>query len=305
MTHQRRSIVALLIGLTIFFNIERLDFGQPNTVDIQTFVYVLGILAILSIITVPILWRTPVPVALVFWISVYVVCRLPVFNSRPLLGGIHTYLSITEVALLSALVWLAHDLGRSLHDFEEAVKNITFSEVNHRVRDLDEAAEDIQMELIRSRRHQRPLSVIVVETKPESVRATLHRLVQEVQRAMMTRYVVTSLARVIGHQLRRTDLVLDQRDQGRFIILSPDTNAISSTIVVERIQAAASEELGVSVACGIAAFPDDALTFEELVHRAEINLRAPAELTPFPSYPPTESAPKEEVPHDNPINLIG
>src|SRR5574341_457161 len=273
MRHLRRSVIALLIGLTVFFNIERMDFGQQNVIDIQTFVYVLGILAVIAVVMIPGLWNTPLPVSLALWLGLYVLCRLFLFNSRPLIGGIHTYLSITEAALLSILVWLAHNVGRSLSDFEEAVKNITLSDVNRRVRKMDEALEDIRMELVRSRRHQRPLTVMVVEAKPESIRAVLHRTVQEVQQAMMTRYVITSLARVIGGQLRRTDMGLDQRDRGRFVILSPDTKVASSSVVVDRIQAAAAAQLGGTIACGIASFPDDALTFEELVHRAEGNLQ--------------------------------
>ena len=305
MHHLRRSIVSLLIGLTVFFNIERLDFGQPNTIDIQTFVYALGIVAVIAVVVIPVLRQSPLLASLGLWLGVYVLCRLLVFNQRPLLGGIYTYLSITEAVFLSVLVWLAYYLGHSMHDFEEAVKNITLSDSNRRIRKLDEAIEDIHLELTRSRRYKRPLSVIVVETKLESVQAALHRTIQEVQRAMMTRYVVTSLARVIGGQLRRTDLVLDQRDRGRFVILSPDTTADSSTVVADRIQVAATEQLGVSVACGIASFPDDALTFEELVHRAELNLQKPAELAQYPTLTPAEPAHKEEVPNGHPYNSVG
>ncbi len=292
MKHLARSIITLLIGLAVFFNMERMDFGQQNVIDIQTFVYGLGILAVIAIIMIPALWNTPLPVSLALWLGLYLLCRLSFFSSRPLLGGVQTYLSITEVALLSILVLLAHNVGRGLHDFEEAVKNITLSDVNRRVRNMDEAIEDIRMELVRSRRHQRPLTVMVIEAKPESIRAVLHRTVQEVQRAMMTRYVVTSLARVIGNQLRRTDMVLDQRDRGRFVILSPDTNVASSSVVVGRIQAAAAEQLGVSIACGLASFPDDALTFEELVHQAEGHLQESMEITKLPSYTPAESLPE-------------
>ena len=292
MKHLARSMIALLIGLAVFFNIERMDFGQQNVIDIQTFVYGLGILAVVSVIRIPALWNTPLPVSLALWSGLYLLCRLSFFSSRPLLGGVHTYLSITEVALLSILVGLAHNVGRGLHDFEEAVKNITLSDVNRRVRNMDEAIEDIHMELVRSRRHQRPLTVMVIEAKPESIRAVLHRTVQEVQQAMMTRYVVTSLARVIGNQLRRTDMVVDQRDRGRFVILSPDTNVASSSVVVGRIQAAAAEQLGVSIACGLASFPDDALTFEELVRRAKANLQesnGDHQAPKLPSYAPAES----------------
>jgi len=286
MTHHLRSIIALIAGLTLFFNIERLDFGQVNIIDISSFVYVIGFLAVLSIITIPPLGRAPLTVSLAGWIGAYLLCKFLVFNRYPLFGGIHTYLSVAEVALLFMLIWLAHNLGRNLHDFEEAVKNITFSDVSRQIRNLDAAAEDIQLEFTRSRRHQRPLSVIVVQTQPESIRAILHRAVEEVQRKMMTRYVVTSLARVIGSQLRRMDLVLDQREQGRYIILSPETDAVNATVVVKRIQAAAIEELGVSVSCSVAAFPEDALTLEELVHRAELNLQGSAELAQSPAPTP-------------------
>ena len=292
MTHHRRSIIALLAGLTLFFNLERVDFGQVNAIDISSFVYVIGFFAVLSVITLPALARAPFTVSLAVWVGVYLLCKLTVFNRYPLFGGIHTYLSVTEVALLSMLIWLAHNLGRNLYDFEEAVKNITFSDVSRQIRNLDAAAEDIQLEFIRSRRHQRPLSVIVVQTQPESVHANLHRAVEEVQRKMMTRYVVTSLARVIGGQLRRMDLMLDQREQGRYIILSPETDAANAKVVVERIQAAAIEELGVSVLCSVAAFPEDALTFEDLVHQAELYLQGSAESAQFSTPPP---APAEFV----------
>jgi GGDEF domain-containing protein len=64
-------------------------------------------------------------------------------------------------------------------------------------------------------------------------------------------------------------MVIEQREQGRFIVLSPETSAENSAMLVQRIQAAAVEHLGVNVKCGVASFPDSALTFDDLVHQAE------------------------------------
>jgi GGDEF domain-containing protein len=231
----------------------------------------------MSVIFVPALRRLHVAVSLVLWLGVYVMCRLFIFNQRPLLGGIDTYLSITELAALYILIVLAHNVARDLHDFEEAVKNITFADVSRRVRKLEDASEEIQTELIRSRRHHYPLTVMIIEPDAKSIKAVLHRTVQELQQVMMTRYIITSLARVISKQLRRTDMVLDQHERGRFIIISPDTSASSSDTLAQRIKSAAAEQLGVSVLCGVASFPDEALTFEELVHQAETGLQSPPE----------------------------
>ncbi len=65
----------------------------------------------------------------------------------------------------------------------------------------------------------------------------------------------------------------DQQDQGRFIILSPESDVGGATALAERIRVAAEQQLGVAVTYGIASFPQDALTFEELVAYAETNSR--------------------------------
>ncbi|MBI3243742.1 MAG: diguanylate cyclase [Chloroflexi bacterium] len=289
MKHLRWSLLALLIHLAVFYNIERLDFGRQSIIDIQSFVYVLGLLALVSIIFIPTLWRLHVSAPLSLWLGVYIICRVTFFNDRPLLGGIDTYLTITELAALSLLIVLTHNVARDLHDFEEAVKNITFADVSRRVQKLEDASENIQLELIRSRRHHYPLTIMLVEPDAKSIRAILHRTVQEVQQAMIARYVITSLARVISKQLRRTDMVLDQHERGRFIIISPDTSASNSDILAQRIKAAAAEQLGVIVSCGVASFPDEALTFEELVHQAETSLQSSDNaLSKLPVYTPNE-----------------
>jgi len=54
--------------------------------------------------------------------------------------------------------------------------------------------------------------------------------------------------------------------------LCPETNAASSEILRQRIQTAVKSSLGVSLTIGVASFPDDALTFEELLHKASAKL---------------------------------
>jgi len=272
MKRLRRSVLALLVFLAIFYNIERLDFGQQNVINIQPIVYLVGFAAVVSVIFVPILRRRSVVVSIAIWIGVLVVGKLIMPEGRPLWGGIYTYLSITEAVLVAMLVVLAKNVARNLFEFEEVVKNISFADMGRRVKSLSEVEDDIHGELLRSRRHHYPLTVMVVQPDPESVKAALHRMVQEVQKAMMARYVIASLARVIGGQLRRTDIVVDQHQQGRFVIVSPDTSAAHSAVLAERIKTAATEKLGVELSCGIASFPDEALTFTELVSQAEAQL---------------------------------
>jgi hypothetical protein len=268
MRHLRLSIIALLLDLTFFFNIERLTFDEDRThfIDLQSFIYPLGIIAVLATLLVPILRRAPVGVSFALWIIVYFVNKLLIFTYRPLIGPINTYLSMTEIGLLCLSIWLAHNVGRDLDEFTQAVENITFE--NRKVPNLDEVAREVEKEFIRSRRHHRPLSVVVVEPDLVSVETKLHRMIQEVQQSMMVRYVITSLGHSLINELRRIDLVVRQAESNRFIVICPETDADNTTAVLNRIYNAASN-FGVTVTCGTAAFPNDALTFEELVSRAE------------------------------------
>jgi hypothetical protein len=269
------AIVALVIGLAIFYNIERLDFGQQNVVNIDSLAYVVGLVAVISIIWIPMLRRSSLLVSGVAWLGFYILTKFLLFaflGRAPLIGGIYTYLSITEAALLLITVWLSHTVASELDDFEGAVAKVTFTDNNKRIRQLDEATDEIQHEIFRSRHYHHPLSIVIVKPETGFIQTALHRAVQEVQQAMLKTYVINSMSQTFSKYVRRTDLILEQRDQGRFMILCPDTNAADLTLLVEYLQVVAQEQFGASVVCGAATFPDEAITFEELIRQAESRL---------------------------------
>lgn len=285
----RRAILALVINLAVLYNIERLDFGQTNVIDIQSVVYVLALVMVLCVIAIPYFYRSRLIISLGWAFVVFGAAKIFTENLRPVFGGIYTYLTITEMVLLWTAVVFAYQVARSLRDFEGVVENITFADASRRIKPITEAAEGIQTELIRARRHHLTLSVIVVEPEPSSIRAALHRTVREVLQNMMARYVFVSLAGAISKNLRRTDVVLTQDTHGRYIILSPETDRVGSMSLIQRIESVAAE-MGVAVSCGVAAFPSDALTFDELVKQAQRHIIEPT---------PDSSLTKAAVPTEN------
>ncbi len=287
MKYLRRSIIALVIHLALFFNIERLDFNEENLVDILSFVYILTLVAVLTVIMIPFFRKRPLWVSLSYWGIIYVLIRLTFFSTRSFVG-LNLYLSITELVFLLVAVWLAYQVALDLDDFEQAVINMTLPQLNRQVKRLTDSGDEIQTEMLRSRRHRRPLSVLVIKPDANSVTTAIHRTVQEVQQAMMTRYVVTSLTSIVSDVMRRTDTIFEQPNANQFIVMSPETSAINSGSFIERIQTAVTEKLGVSVICGVASFPDDALTFDELVREAESDA-ARQQSRSSQAKPPTEA----------------
>ncbi|HEX6384832.1 MAG TPA: hypothetical protein VF177_09195 [Anaerolineae bacterium] len=273
MSHFKLSLVNLVLGLAIFFNVERLDFGQENFVDIQSFVYLFGIVAILSVMLLPPLSRLPVSLSLTLWLGLFLICKFLVFNTRPVLGSVYTYLTITEAGLIAGLVVLAHRVGNGLQDFLEAVKNITLAKIGQQILQVEEAGELVRAEMTRSRHYHRPLSVIVAAPEADAVQVALPRLLQEAEQAFVHRYATARLAALMRKELRLIDTVLEDHQNSRFIILCPEINGQGCDVLVERIRAAVGQQLGVNIRCASASFPDKALTFEELISQAESQLQ--------------------------------
>jgi GGDEF domain-containing protein len=271
----QQTIIALLVNLALFYAIERLAFQLHTPLAATLFVFLLHIVLIIAIISIPRLRNAPLYALFLLGGSIYLLGRLAL-SGTSLFNGILVYVFSTEIIFLSFSIFLAHTLIRSLQDFQEAVENITFADVRKSLHTQGEAEETIAREMLRSRRHQHALSVVVIKPNPDSVRAALHRSVRDVQHAMMKRYLALGLARLITNQMRAIDLLIEPHDQETFVILCPETNRDGATALLERIRKEATEQLGLTISTGVAAFPDEALTFKALFHKASQHVQTTA-----------------------------
>jgi predicted signal transduction protein with EAL and GGDEF domain len=267
----RISIVNLLIFIIILFNIERLDIGsQKNVINFETGFYVMVVVAILMILSIRRLQTLPQHPLIALTIGAFLIVKLVLTRDHPLLGGMYTYLSITELGLFIVAVLLAQNLALNIKDFEQAVENFAFANIR-KVKPVQEAYEEIQDEIYRSRRFQRSLSIVVLEQDLGKIQKNINKVVQDAQRMLMDQYTSLMIARELATQLRRTDLLLENGKKGGLVILSPDTDKANSELLIERLKSVAqSEEFPINF--GVAIFPDHALTFEQLVEHAEMDL---------------------------------
>ncbi|SRR6266498_2252913 len=264
----RDSILSLLIFLVILFNIERLDIGGKNVINLETEIYALIVITIILILSVKWLQTVRQPILIALSTGMYFVFKLVLISQRPLVGGIYTYLSVTELAFLIVAVLLAQNLALNIKDFEQAVENFAFANLR-KVKRVQEADEEIQAEIYRSRRFRRPLSIIMLEQDSSKTQKNINKLVEDTQRAIIQQYTFVMIAKELTAQLRRTDLLLENGKKGRLIILSPDTDLTSAETLIDRL--AQNAEFPVNF--GAATFPDHALTFEQLLEFAEKNLQ--------------------------------
>ncbi len=279
----RLSIVAVIAALTFLFNVERLDLGEANAVNISSFVYVLAFVMVAGglMLSMAPSSRRWVGAVAGFWLAAYLFGKLSLFHDRPLWGGVHTYLTVTELALLTAVFVLTRRLAQGLHEFEQAVATLTLTEVSRKVRSIEDAHDDIRDRMLLSRRHNHPMSVLVFGVGQGAFAGARHRIIADVQRAMANRFVVARLANAIVRSIRRTDLPLEQGRDGRFVVLCPQTDAVGAEKAMRHVQKAVRAELGLDLNAGVATFPEDAVTFHELLASAEAQIRAADPVKPL------------------------
>jgi GGDEF domain-containing protein len=269
MTKLRQSLLSLLISLFVFLNIERLDVKQGNDINILTFVYFLAIGAVIVTIMIPRISRMRVSLTILVWILIYILLRLLVFDDPPFYGGIHTYLTITEMTSLAVLVLLAHNVGRCLIEFSDSARLISLMNGKERLQTLAEEQETVASEMNRSRHYGHPLGVLVAHLDEDNLRFHIPRLIQEVQSEFARRYANIRLGRLIRNEMRRMDVVMEDPQQNRIVVLSPEVSNENMEILLRRLQIEVANKLGVTAHFGIATYPDSALTFEDLLQKAE------------------------------------
>lgn len=266
-----RIYLLLLLGFTgITLNIERLDFGpKEDVINLASFVYLLFGAAVISTILMPRKWRLSTRTITIFWVAVYTILKFTIGDDRPVIGGLYTYITIAEIFALVVLVILTRMVMENLLGLEETVANITLADVSNRVIDMDSATPSINMEFARSRRYNRPIGVVVIKLTPENVQANIDELSKDILRTMMSRYSMSNLIRAIDKEVRRPDLILEQHKENRIVLLLPESDIEATRAVSGNIQEVARTRIGSTVAIGTAAFPEDAITFEDLVLYAE------------------------------------
>ncbi len=272
MNSRNRLIIALIAYLAAVYNLDEL--GQLIGVNLTLFpiLYIVMTIAVLGVIFLGSLKQIPLVAYIGVWLMVYILGRWLFYPDAPFWVGMSIYQMVTEMTLLGVSIAIAHRLEVKLHQIEDLGRMITLPTTVRQVRNFSSSIEDIKVEFVRSRRYNHPLSLMVLEPAQFTLQEDLDRIIRENQKKISRKYLASRLAEIIIHQARRSDMIMTKDWDGRFVILCPENNASGTNVLAQRIQTDVKNSLGVSVQYGIAAFPTDALTLEELIRRAETNM---------------------------------
>lgn len=269
MTFLKRSFFGAAIYLAVVFVLGQADYADRPIINFANYFYLAVMVAVPLTLFFPSISRTSPYVPLAVWAVVYLV--LLQFIDRSLSARPNELsVVVLEFVLLEIGVWLAYRLALQISHAESIMDALALSAFPHRAHDIDAENQRIKIELTRSRRYHRPLSVLVIQFESEDDKTT-REMLKTVQHDLLSRFTFARVAQIIDDRIRQTDLVMRDH-KGRFIVLCPETDLGNASLLAKRIAQAIEERMSLTVQWGVAAFPEEALTFEDLLQKARERL---------------------------------
>ena len=275
MTNLKRSFFWAAFYLAVIFVLGQTDYSGRPIINFASYFYLAVILAVPITLFFPSISRVSSYVPLSVWAGVYLVLLQIV--DRGLSANTDEFsVIVLEFVLLEVGVWFAYQLAVQLSHAESIMDALALSAFPNRAHDIEEEQQRIKIELTRSRRYHRPLSLVMIESLGADDKVAIEML-KGIQHDLMNRFTSARVGQIIDDSIRQTDLVL--RDyRGRFVVLCPETDLASAELLANRIVQAVKERTDLLVFFGVAAFPDEALTFDDLLHTASERLIRTREL---------------------------
>lgn len=267
MSELKLSIVTLFFFVVALLGISNVETFQESVINFSPIFFVLIAVVLFSeLLIVGRLMKAGVRMSqysvIAFWLVVYgVIWYVYLRTDKPI------EVNMIQLLLVLLTAVLAFDVGRRVDQTDLALEGLASSAYPNRARELQAAGEIISAEITRSRRYHHPLSILAVrleKNKAWNEWKDMKLLANDI----FERFAFAKVSQILSDHARSTDMIL--RDgNGQFILMCPETNQASMTILAERIARAIKKDLDAVVECGVASFPDEALTFDDLLFRAK------------------------------------
>lgn len=257
------------LHLAVVFILGLLDNVDRPIINFASYFYLTVLVAFPITLFFPSISNVSAYVPMLVWAGIYMVL-LQVLDRSASTKAIEFGVVVLEFILLELCVWFAHRLATQIGQAESIMDTLALGAFPSRAHTIDQEHQQIKKEFARSRRYDRPLSLVVIEPEPEDAHAATE-LLRNLQDDLLHRFRSARVGQVIDEYTRQTDLILKDH-RGRFVILCPETDHTIVALLAERLGKNVKERTGLNIRFGVASFPEDALSFDDLVEKAHDRL---------------------------------
>lgn len=268
-------LILIVIYLAIVFNFESVSLSNSVVLNIHSYLDLLILVMLVFSLLFNFFSKLPAYANLAFWLTVY----FAVWIIVPKDPNPQITLTVTtvEIIFVTAGSLLVSEFIHRLSAFDKTLQDLIYSSFPGRTIKMEEAEFEIKNELLRSRRYQHQMTILVVKPDPQSIDQIAKKSEKEINHTIARKYTLGKISEVLNATSRRPDLVIKQEGNDNFIIIAPETSGEKSSLLNDRVRDAIKSNLNINVEIGTATFPEDALTFDELLRKASLNLELPVE----------------------------
>ena len=264
-TNFRRYFLWSALYLAMVFALGQADYLGRPIINFASYFYLVAMIAVPLTLFFPFVTRVSTVVPLGIWAGVYLILSLLINRGYTTDAKDYSVL-VLEFILLEVGIWFAHQLAMQITHTESVMDELAIDAFPHRSQALDEGSERVKIEFNRSRRYHRPLSMLLMEVDPEDQRDN-REVIKSIQYDIVNRFTSARVGQIIDDRIRQTDLVLRDR-RWCYVILCPETDLSAVLLLGKRLAETVKEKTGLVVLWGVAAFPEEALTFDDLLKKA-------------------------------------
>ena len=285
-TNLRRSFFWAALYLLVILVLGQADYINRPIINFANYFYIAAMIGVPVTLFFPGVTRVSTRIPMAVWGCIYLL--LLFIDRHRSINPNDLSIVILELVLLETGIWLAHQLAKQINHAESVMDELAIGAFPHRAQDLDEASHRVKIELTRSRRYRRPLALLLIEVDPEFHHKNSEAF-KNIQYDITNRFTTARIGQIIDDRVRQTDLVLRDR-RWSYVIICPETDYAGVLLLARRITEAIKKKADLSVLWGITAFPEEALTFEDMLKKARERLEASESLELLPQ---RENAEKE------------
>jgi hypothetical protein len=263
MRHLQFWFVVLILWFVGLYNVER--YHEPINLTGVFYAFTPGVAVLLLLSRV--LQRVSILRLMLLALPLFLILK---FSLGYRVIGARLPVTITEIVAIAITIVLSRQIGQALHEFRAAVFDVMCSQLYKSSRPFLTGQAEMYREVRRARSYRRPLALLAVSAASDVQDAPLNRFIEEVQRETVREYVAARIAHVLAEETKDCDIIT--RRNGHFIILVPEVSRAEAEAILKKLESTAQEKLGLDLKLGLATFPDQEVTFEGLVQRAESTL---------------------------------
>ena len=181
------------------------------------------------------------------------------------------YRIFTEMFLISVGLTISRRISEYLDETHSVVKEITYAHLSP-PKNLDEVIREFDVEIGRSLRYERPLSMLVLDIVPQLSSEYQGGHLSRLQREMMEGYFNSRVGHEVLKLTRNTDIVAATEQIGTFYVLCPETDYHSVAYLAERINMMVEERFDAVMHWGAAEVSMKTSAFVTLLEAAELEM---------------------------------